>query len=414
MSLLMAGGIAQAAEREQLRGLTAPEPAVLTPIPASEKPQPVRLSRAAVQLSPGPWARVDVAEPSGMVHTDYVTWADEGHIDIAPLAAVFAEEMKAAGVPVQGGATSLFEEETMADLQLGVRIIDLKGRMCRGCGLLTPGLNWVGAVTMDARWEVYSQLQGKVLMAVETRGGFATPKRGLAGEPIRLVEEAFRDNVRRLVASEVFRKTLTGSNIATAQTLTPIAYRPVAPAKRPIASSADAVVAVFAGDGHGTGFLISADGYLLTNHHVVAGSKYVKVRWPDRSESLGEVVRSDRRRDVALIKADASGRQPLALRSSGASLGEAVFAVGTPLDQKFQGTVTKGIVSASRTYDGLGFIQSDVTVNSGNSGGPLLDENGAVIGVTVSGYQINGAPAGLNLFIPIAEAVDVLALEPAS
>lgn len=73
-----------------------------------------------------------------------------------------------------------------------------------------------------------------------------------------------------------------------------------------------------------------------------------------------------------------------------------------------------GCVSATRTYEGLRYIQSDVVVNHGNSGGPLLDEKGAVIGITVSGIDIGGAPAGINLFIPINDALKALALTPAS
>lgn len=117
---------------------------------------------------------------------------------------------------------------------------------------------------------------------------------------------------------------------------------------------------------------------------------------------------------LALIKTSAVKPAPLVLRAASPQAGEAVYAIGTPLDAKFQGSVTKGIVSATRVYDGQSFIQSDAVINSGNSGGPLLDENGAVIGVCVSGYEVNGAPAGINLFIPIDDALKALALTPAA
>jgi serine protease Do len=90
--------------------------------------------------------------------------------------------------------------------------------------------------------------------------------------------------------------------------------------------------------------------------------------------------------------------------------GDTVFAIGTPLDLKFEGTVTRGIVSANRTFEGFTYIQSDVAVNHGNSGGPLLDEGAKVVGLTVAGYQPDGAPSGINLFIPIRDAMDFLAL----
>jgi S1-C subfamily serine protease len=173
------------------------------------------------------------------------------------------------------------------------------------------------------------------------------------------------------------------------------------------------VAIVFAADGSGSGFLVSRDGYVLTNHHVVGGAKYVKLKWSTGEETLGEVIRSDRRRDVALIKTDAKDRAPLALRTGSAQPGDPVFAIGTPLDDKLQNTLTKGIVSANRVYDGLPFIQSDVAVTHGNSGGPLLDEQGRVLGLTVSGRAPDGAPVGLNFFIPIDDALKALALKSA-
>jgi S1-C subfamily serine protease len=172
------------------------------------------------------------------------------------------------------------------------------------------------------------------------------------------------------------------------------------------------VAIVFAADGSGSGFLVSKDGYVLTNHHVVGGAKYVKLKWSNGEETLGEVIRSDRRRDVALVKTDAKGRAPLALRGGAPQLGDPVFAIGTPLDDKLQNTLTKGIVSANRVYEGQPFIQSDVAVTHGNSGGPLLDEKGRVLGLTVSGRAPDGAPVGLNFFIPIDDALRALALKP--
>ena len=94
------------------------------------------------------------------------------------------------------------------------------------------------------------------------------------------------------------------------------------------------VAVVFAGDGSGSGFLISDDGLLLTNQHVVGGSKYVNVKWSDGTESLGEVLRVDRPRDVALVKTDAKGRIPLALRTDTPNQGETVYAIGSPLGHK--------------------------------------------------------------------------------
>ncbi|HZZ36624.1 MAG TPA: trypsin-like peptidase domain-containing protein, partial [Caulobacteraceae bacterium] len=83
-------------------------------------------------------------------------------------------------------------------------------------------------------------------------------------------------------------------------------------------------------------------------------------------------------------------------------------AIGAPTDKAFEGTVTRGIVSAHRTFSGLAFIQSDVAVTHGNSGGPLVDEHGAVIALTDIGWQPDGVPIGINLFTPVGDALDFL------
>jgi len=162
----------------------------------------------------------------------------------------------------------------------------------------------------------------------------------------------------------------------------------------------------------GSAFLISSDGYLLTNQHVVGDAAQVRIRWADRSESVGQVVRADRRRDVALVRVETKGRAPLPLRTSVAESGEAVFAIGTPLEKEFQNTITKGILSGRRVIEGLSFVQSDVAVDHGNSGGPLLDENGRVIAITDWGYVPDGVSHNLNFFIPIDDALKALALTP--
>jgi S1-C subfamily serine protease len=102
----------------------------------------------------------------------------------------------------------------------------------------------------------------------------------------------------------------------------------------------------------------------------------------------------------------------LSVRTTAVQLGEAVFAVGTPLDKSLANSLTRGIVSAQRLIEGQPYIQSDVAVTHGNSGGPLLNEAGQVVGITVSGLEPNGAPIGLNFFIPIADALKALGIQP--
>jgi len=299
-------------------------------------------------------------------------------------------------------------------LKVGVLVDDIQGRYCLDCPNLFNRKGIPATVVMTAHWEIYSSLERKVVAKVTTSGG-ADFQSKLNDSVMPPVLAAFREQVRQLLGSRDFRGLVTTAMGSAARPATTVARAPItligSKTARPVAQAIASVAIVFAADGSGSGFLVSSDGYLLTNRHVVGGSKFVKVKWSDGSESLGEVIRSDARRDVALVKTDPQRRTPLALRTGAVQLGEPVFAIGTPLQDRLQNTLTKGIVSANRVFEGQPFIQSDVTVNPGNSGGPLLDEKGFVVGLTVSGLAPTGSPIGLNFFIPIDDALRALALK---
>lgn len=157
--------------------------------------------------------------------------------------------------------------------------------------------------------------------------------------------------------------------------------------------------------GVGSGFIISADGYILSNHHVVEGADEVIVTLADQREFKARVVGSDQRTDVALLKIDAAGLPTLPLGDpSKIKVGAWVLAIGSPFG--LENTVTAGIVSAKgrETGDYLPFIQTDVAVNPGNSGGPLLNMDGEVIGINSQIYSRTGGFMGISFAIPIDEA----------
>ena len=172
----------------------------------------------------------------------------------------------------------------------------------------------------------------------------------------------------------------------------------------------DGVVTVFAGRGHGSGFVIG-ENLIITNHHVVGESKNVVVKFGAGFEVKGEVIAYNSGRDVATVRLQAVLPKYFVLNRNVPSIGTEVFAVGSPLSDQFSSTVTRGIVSAHREEHGKKLIQSDVNVRPGNSGGPLLDKDGTVIGITVSGLQINGAGQGINFFIPIGDALDAMSIK---
>jgi len=165
------------------------------------------------------------------------------------------------------------------------------------------------------------------------------------------------------------------------------------------------------GQGVGSGFIISADGYILTNAHVVAGSSEVTVRMADaKREFKAKVVGADERTDIALLKVEQNNLPVAKLgKSSTLEPGQWVAAIGSPFG--FANTITAGIVSATEralpaeTY--LPFIQTDVAVNPGNSGGPLLNLDGEVVGINSMIYSRTGGYMGVSFAIPIEEALDV-------
>lgn len=162
--------------------------------------------------------------------------------------------------------------------------------------------------------------------------------------------------------------------------------------------------------GVGSGFIISNDGYLLTNAHVVAGASEVNVRLSDKREFKAKVVGSDRRTDVALLKINATGLPTVRIGDPNkVRVGEWVAAIGSPFG--FENTVTAGIVSAkSRALPDdsyVPFIQTDVAINPGNSGGPLFNLNGEVIGINSQIYSRSGGYQGLSFSIPIDVAMRV-------
>ncbi|NLY28752.1 MAG: DegQ family serine endoprotease [Alcaligenaceae bacterium] len=161
--------------------------------------------------------------------------------------------------------------------------------------------------------------------------------------------------------------------------------------------------------GVGSGFIISEDGYIITNNHVIAQAHGIYVTLTSGKEYKADVVGTDARTDIAVLKIDAKGLPVLPIGSSNElKKGQWVLAIGSPFG--LESTVTAGIVSAINrdTGDYLPFIQTDVAVNPGNSGGPLIDLNGRVVGVNSQIVSQSGGFMGISLAIPIDEAMRVV------
>jgi serine protease Do len=160
--------------------------------------------------------------------------------------------------------------------------------------------------------------------------------------------------------------------------------------------------------GVGSGFILSADGFVMTNAHVVDGADEVIVTLTDKREFKARIVGADKRTDVAVVKIEATGLPAVRIGDVGRlRVGEWVMAIGSPFG--LENTVTAGIVSAKQrdTGDYLPFIQTDVAVNPGNSGGPLINMRGEVVGINSQIYSRSGGFMGISFAIPIDEAMRV-------
>lgn len=160
--------------------------------------------------------------------------------------------------------------------------------------------------------------------------------------------------------------------------------------------------------GLGSGFILSSDGYVMTNAHVVEGADEVVVTLTDQREFKAKIIGYDKRSDVAVVKIDATGLPAVKIGDvSRLRVGEWVMAIGSPFG--LENTVTAGIVSAKQrdTGDYLPFIQTDVAINPGNSGGPLINMRGEVVGINSQIYSRSGGFMGISFSIPIDEAIRV-------
>jgi serine protease Do len=160
--------------------------------------------------------------------------------------------------------------------------------------------------------------------------------------------------------------------------------------------------------GVGSGFILSSDGLIMTNAHVVEGADEVIVTLTDKREFKAKLIGADKRSDVALVKIDAAGLPAVKVGDvSRLKVGEWVMAIGSPFG--LENTVTAGIVSAKQrdTGDYLPFIQTDVAINPGNSGGPLINMRGEVVGINSQIYSRSGGSMGISFAIPMDEAVRV-------
>jgi serine protease Do len=330
---------------------------------------------------------------------------------------LFTGVMKRHGYPVED-QSEIFQDakDRVADLRVGARIVEATINECYP-DMGRNDLKATGSAYLKIEWSIYSTLEKKVLLTTTTEGSTYGDVESAIGEP-GILRPAFADALERLATSAKYRETVDPPKAKTelAKAIGPrIKIRRVKEFSTDLKSNIEtikkSVATVTANRGTGSGFVISEDGTVVTAEHVVSGSKFVKVNTASGKECYGEVIASNKQRDLAIVHLDCNGFTPLPVSRQKVVEGGEVFAIGTPLSEKLQFSVTRGVVSGIRKIDDLDYIQSDVTVLPGSSGGPLLDSKGNVVGVTARGVVSNSVPLGLNFFIPVGDLEKYVAVD---
>ena len=341
----------------------------------------------------------------------------------------FFRGAKAAGLDVVGDPNQLFErreDRSRAIFAVAAEIVRIDLTICNHMHWFfeKPLGKLSGDSEVDVVWRVYDKLQRKVVHSERTTGKATLPETAVDNEYEIFIVAAFGDAAQRLAYSPSFRRVVAKANSSGAPSgQDAVSSHPLLDVVQsaafvgPLAQRAEhvrrATVIIDLGDGHGSGFLIDARGFILTNQHVVGERERVRVRFSNGTEATGEVLRRDKVRDVAFVKVAGGDRPVLPIRAAPADVAEEVYAIGAPLDPSFSNSVTKGVVSAIRRSkrSGLTYIQADVNIQGGNSGGPLVDRSGNVVGISVAGIREEGVMTGINFFIPIHDALERLNLE---
>lgn len=324
---------------------------------------------------------------------------------------LFREELQKYNYPVVGDPNALFDDPSSwkAELLVAGLINKIQLNACFPLAGFGDFRSSKGAAFIRVNWQIYGQLERKVVHEVTTEGSYTAKESSKLGIE-KALSNAFAIAVQNLLADAAFYKLVTRGGAGPSSVGSKIALEPIdldrLPGDSSLALARDATVTVFAGTGHGSGFLVSSDGHLLTNEHVVKEARFVRVRLANGREVLGDVVRSNSEQDVALIRLR-ERNLPAAHLAAGVqpAVGTEVFAIGTPRSEALDITVTKGIVSAYRDDRTQKLIQSDVQIHPGNSGGPLVTTDGKVVGIAVSAILLRGASQNLNFFLPIDAAL---------
>ncbi len=281
-------------------------------------------------------------------------------------------------------------------------------------------------VNMDVAWSLVNhQLDTlhKDTVAVKTgefKGLKGMKEKSVQGwAPSELNEQALLDGVYasliQVLQNEEVRKTMKRDEMAEAEKERKqwdvISIPTVRSREEKVGKNITSVLTLKRKIGHGSGCIVSPDGYLVTNAHVVRQKDTIQVIFNDQTRSKARVIRRSSVSDLALLKMDTTGLRPLRIaEGSHVPIGKKAYSIGTPKNLDLGQSLTKGIISGKREFNELSYIQTDVSMNPGNSGGALLNEEGELIGITNA--KLKGEDVeGIGFAIPLSAVKKYLKLE---
>lgn len=335
-------------------------------------------------------------------------------LDTDDFTEAFHAEVVHSGHKVATDANALFGDTSTSkpEILIAANIQVLKANICYDSTFLGNSNTSKGRAYVKIEWHAYSKLDKSVVYSTITEGTSSIEQSFVGGDAMTVVQ-AFAQAARQLLSDQRFKAivAVAGASVKTANIKAGEALLLNPDPNKKIGNNpadwGNAVATILNGTGHGSGFLIS-ESLMLTNRHVVNALDTVQVKFTNGLQLSGKVIHADIDRDVALIKLDASFPKYFHVSKRTPTVGQDVYAIGSPIDEIYSASISKGVISGMRDKDGKPLIQSDVNIRPGNSGGPLVDDDGSLVGIAVSGLVIKNVPQGINFFIPIADALKTL------
>jgi len=388
--------------------VSPPKVTQLAPIQVgAEGSAPITFTRLIIRVPSGTTVGADYGGWLKVLQFRY-TWQSNITVASDEFRIVASEHLKSRGYTVMGGDNLLFgkDESSKAEYQLGGTIQSIL------YNTYEPRAGNYGESSLTIEWQVYDVYRAQIVYTTTTKGYGKQPGVGSA-----CIQEAFRSALDNLLADSGFVSTVKKSarkawDQATDE-LAPISITPCSSEHQillpdNLQSALRSVLTIQAGNSMGSGVIISSDGWAITAGHVVSGLSEVAVRMQSGLELTATVVRVDSQQDVALIRLPGRGHPCLSIAiGDEPKIGTDLFAIGAPTGEGLAFSVTKGVVSGLREWQGKRYIQTDAALNPGNSGGPLLSPQGRIVGI-VSWKIVAPGFEGLAFGVPVQALVDRL------